>query len=216
MQMQFHNGVQMRRSRKKHIFVVDDEQEVLEEIGETLEDAGYNVNCFIHATDCLKQLEQSNGTSCNLLITDERMPKMTGIELLTKCKHLYGWIPVLLITGYGTKDIAFKAGKKGAEDFIEKPFTSRSLLSKIKSVLNQDIWDNLLKGKRPLTQRQVEVMRLILQGLRNKEIANRLHIKNRTVEDHCSQIYKRLRVNKRPGLFKWAADKGLIPRPKNK
>jgi FixJ family two-component response regulator len=206
----------MRRSRKKHIFVVDDERQILEEIRETLEDAGYNVNCFIRAADCLKQLEQSNGTSCNLLITDERMPKMTGTELLTKCQRLYGWIPVLLITGYGTKEMAFKAGKRGAEDFIEKPFTSRSLLLKVKSVLKQDIWDSLLKGKRPITPRQVEVMRLILQGLRNKEIAKRLHIKNRTVEDHCSQIYKRLRVNKRAGLFKWAVDKGLTPPPKNK
>ena len=200
----------MRRSRKKHIFVVDDEQEVLEEIGETLKDADYKVSCFTSPIDCLKQLD----TSCNLLITDQKMPKMSGLELLSECQNLYPGTPVLLITGYGTKDMAFKAGKRGAEAFIEKPFTSRSLLSKVKSVLKQDIWDNLLRGKRSLTPRQLEVMRLILQGLRNKEIANRLHIKHRTVEDHCSQIYKRLRVNKRAGLFKWAADKGLIPRPK--
>ena len=111
--------------------------------------------------------------------------------------------------------MAFKAGKRGAEDFIDKPFTRQYLLSRVKSVLKRDGWDNPLLGKL-LTKRQVEVMHLILQGLRNKEIAIRLHIEHRTVEDNCTQIYKRLRVNKRPGLFKWATDKELIPPPKNK
>ncbi|MHC4640244.1 MAG: response regulator transcription factor [Planctomycetota bacterium] len=192
----------MRRSRKKHIFVVDDKRQILREIREILEDAGYNVSCFIRAADCLKQLEQSNGTSCNLLITDERMPKMTGMELLTKCQRLYGWMPVLFITGFGTKNMAFKAGKRGAEDFIDKPFTRQYLLSRVKSVLKRDEWDNPLFGK-ILTKRQIEVMRLILQGLSNKEIGIRLKIVLRTVEDHCNQIYKRTGTKNRTDLTRW-------------
>jgi len=201
----------MRRIKKKIIFVVDDERPILEEIREILEDASYKVCCFISAKDCLKKLEQSNGISCDLLIADQKMPKMKGLELLKRCQQLYGWMPVIIITGFGTKEMAFKAGKTGAIDFVDKPFTRKDLLSKVKSVLKQDIWDNLRKGKRPLTQKQVKILRLLLHGLTNKKIAKIHGLAESTIEDHRNNIYKKIGVHNTAELFKWAYEIGLLP-----
>ena len=201
----------MRRIKKRIIFVVDDDKTILKEIREILEDAGYKVSCFISAKDCLKKLEQSNSISCDLLIADQKMPKMKGLQLLKKCKQLYGWMPVIIITGFGTKEMAFKAGKTGALDFIDKPFTRRRLLLKIKSILKQDIWDGLLKGKRPLTQKQVKILRLILHGLTNKKIAKIHGLAESTIEDHRNNIYKKIGLHNTAELFKWAYEIGLLP-----
>src|SRR3972149_3841963 len=100
---------------KQRIFFVDDEPEVLKMVGRTLEQAGYNVSCFSRAADCIKQLRYQ---TCDLLITDVKMPEMDGIELLTEAKRIIPLLPVLVITGYGDVPMAVRSLKLGASDFI--------------------------------------------------------------------------------------------------
>jgi FixJ family two-component response regulator len=178
----------MTNINKQHVFFVDDEPKVRKIVGRTLEQTGLKVSYFARATECLKQLHSQK---CDLLITDVKMPEMDGIELLTKVKRIIPSLPVLVITGYGDIKMAVKALKAGASDFIEKPLDRQSFLSAVESVLNQNTQTHPLVGK-VLTKTELRVLRLMLDGKSNKEIASLLHRSTRTIEDHRSHIMRKL------------------------
>ncbi len=196
----------MTNITKQHVFFVDDEQKVRKMVGRTLEQAGLKVSCFSRAAECLKQLHSQ---TCDLLITDVKMPEMDGIELLTKVKHIIPSLPVLVITGYGDIKMAVKALKLGASDFIEKPLDRQSFLSAVESVLKRNAWADPLLGKL-LTPTEIIVLRFILDGKSSKNIAIIRHRALSTIEDHRHKIYKKIGVTNLGGLFKWAAKMGLI------
>ena len=190
------------RFRKKHIFIVDDELEVLGSIEQTLESAGYEVSSFLRAAKCLEQLRQEE---CDLLITDVRMPGMDGIKLLTEAKRIMPYLPVLIITGYADIPMAVKAVKAGAIDFIEKPLNRKDLLLRVASALRQcDSLDPILGEA--FTEVEARVLKLILSGKSNKEIAYILNRSTRTVEVHRSDIMRKLGVNNIVDLVKKAAN----------
>jgi len=124
----------MTNKTKQHIFFVDDEPKIWKAVCRTLEQLGAKVSCFERATDCLEQLRKRR---CDLLITDVKMPEMDGLELLAKVKRMLPKLPVLVITGYGDIPMAVKALKKGASDFIEKPFNRQSFLAAVESALKR-------------------------------------------------------------------------------
>ena len=181
----------MMTNTTKHVFFVDDEQKVGKMVGRTLEQAGLKVSCFDRAAECLKQLHSQ---TCDLLITDVKMPEMDGIELLTKVKHIIPSLPVLVITGYGDIKMAVKALKAGASDFIEKPLDRQSFLSAVDSVLKRNTQNHPLVGK-VLTKTEMRVLRLMLDGKSTKEIAGLLHRSTRTIEDHRTHIMHKLGAN---------------------
>jgi FixJ family two-component response regulator len=190
----------MTDKSKAHIFVVDDNPDVLEVISLILASAGFEYSCFTKADDCLKQLHKR---SCVLLITDVRMPGKDGMELLSEAKHAIPWLPVIVITNYGDIPIAVKAVKAGAFDFIQKPLDPETFLTIVGSALNQDFLADILKGK-PLTATEMIVLRLILKGNSNKEIAHILKRSVRTVEVHRSHIMHKLNADNVVDLVKKA------------
>ena len=201
----------MRKRAKQHIFFVDDVPNVCKTVRRTLVQGGFDVSCFTRATDCLTQLEQSDNTPCNLLITDVKMPGMDGIELLKKARRIAPLLPVLVITGFGDIPMAVKAMKAGATNFIEKNQLSRqNLLSTVKSLLTKDGWANP-RLDQLFTKTEKIILRLILAGKTNKEIAIIRHCTLSTIEDHRNNIYRKAGVHNLAGLFKWAYEIELLP-----
>jgi len=201
----------MRRITKQQIFVVDDEPNVRKAVARTLEKVGVEVRCFAGAAGCLRQLSSER---CDLLITDVRMPKMDGIELLAEAKRVAPWLPVLVITGYGDIPLAVRAIKTGAADFIEKPLHKETLSRKVQSILKRNSPPDSYKG-RPLTKVKLKVLRLIANGKSNKEIAQLLRRSIRTIEDHRSHIMRRLAVRNVIELVERAIIMALVELPPN-
>ncbi len=196
--------------RNLHIFFVDDEPAVCRSVSQTLHRSGYKVSCFADADHCLQRLQTQ---SCDLLITDVKMPGIDGIELVRRAKCIAPWLPILVITGFGDIPMAVRAVKAGAMEFIEKPLQKQSFLEAVQTALKQQDLSNLLKGK-SLTEKEVAVLRLILQGNSNKEIAQILHRSIRTIEDHRRHIMRKLNVDSIVDLVKRAAVMGLAETPR--
>lgn len=190
----------------QNVFVVDDEVTVLDAIGRTLETLGVEVTCFINPAQCLEGLRLRR---CDLLIADLRMPEMDGIELLREVKRHKPWVPVLVVTGYGDVPSAVRAIKAGAEDFVEKPLDKANLRRIVESILQESHLANASLG-RPLTQIQAKILKLIVNGKNNKEIAGLLGRSVRTVEVHRSHMMEKLGVTSLIGLVKRAAALGLV------
>jgi len=199
----------MIKGPKHHVFVVDDEPSVRKVVAKTLERIGVEVSCFARAKDCLEQLEQR---ACDLLVTDVKMPEMDGITLLEKAKRLAPWLPVLVVTGYGDVPLAVKAMRLGAADFIEKPLHKETFLRKVEPMLGQKGFPDPYQGK-PLTRTELKVLKLIVAGNSNKEIAHILGRAVRTVEDHRSHIMRKLKVHNVIELVERAIKMGFAELP---
>ena len=191
----------MGNNAKQHIFFVDDEPDVQKVVGRTLEQAGFKVSCFSRASDCLEQLRSR---PCDLLITDVKLPEMDGIELLTKVKCIIPSLPVLVITGYGDIPMAVKALKAGASDFIEKPLNRKSFLSAVEFALKGNTRPHPLVNK-VLTKTEMRILRLILDGKSNSEIAGLRNRSIRTIEDQRRRIMRKLGVDNSVDLVKQVA-----------
>ena len=196
----------MMNRNGQHIFIVDDESKVLEVIGETLEQVGLNVSCFASATDCLEQL---GSRKCDLLITDLRMPEMDGIQLLRLARLVTPFVPVLIVTGYGDIPTAIEAVKAGADDFIEKPLDKKGFVDKVKSMLGENGSRTDMPCVKSLTLSESRVLKLVIDGKTNKEIANLLNRSKRTVEVHRARVMRKLGVDNVIDLVKRSAAMGL-------
>jgi two-component system, LuxR family, response regulator FixJ len=199
-------------AENQHIFFVDDEPAVCKSVSQTLKRSGYTVSCFTDANRCLQQLRMQG---CDLLITDVRMPKMDGVELVRRAKCIAPWMPILVITGFGDISMAVRAVKAGAAEFIEKPLQKQSFLETVQEALKQQDPENILKGKK-LSKKELAILSLILQSSSNKEIAQILHRSIRTVEDHRRNIMRKLNVESVVDLVKRAAVMGLTKTSRTK
>jgi two-component system, LuxR family, response regulator FixJ len=171
-----------------HIIFVDDEPLVCKAVSQTLGRHGYQVQCYFAAETCMKELGKNN---CDLLITDVNMPGMDGIEFLREIKKKQPSLPVLIVTGYGDIPMAIRAIKTGAEDFIEKPLNRDTLLPTIQFILNKYKKENSLEGYF-LTPVEKKVLRLLMSGKTNKEIAQQFHRSIRTIECHRASVMHKL------------------------
>ena len=200
----------MSNSSGQHIFFVDDESNVRQVIVETLEQLGLNVSCFANGEDCLEKLRSQK---CDLLITDLRMPEMDGIELLRRAALVSPWVPVLIITGYGDIPTAVEGIKAGAVDFIEKPLDKKSFLEEVESILleNGEQRDIYLGGD--LTRSEMRVLKQVIDGKTNKEIASLLNRSRRTIEVHRAAAMRKLGADNRIDLVIRATTMGLADPP---
>jgi len=117
------------------ILVVDDEEEMRVSYEKLLSRAGYDVHSTASAKDALHLLRENHNYA--LLISDLKMPEMDGMDLLSLIKKEHPYLPVIMVTGYGTLDLGIEAVKNGAFDFLEKPFTKDKLLRSIKEAIKQ-------------------------------------------------------------------------------
>lgn len=186
-------------------FFVDDELKVCQAVAKVLERIGLKVHYFTRADNCFEQL---HCLPCDLLVTDLRMPEMSGMELLTKVRRTMPSLPVVILTGYGDIPTAVRAVKAGAYDFIEKPFSKETLVSAIKRVLGQTIPSKAIKRK-SLTRAEITILRLILQGRGNRETAYLRSCSERTIEWHRANIMRKLSVNNVVDLVKQAISLGF-------
>jgi len=186
------------KTKQYDVFFVDDDAGIRKLISEELEGLGCKVNCFASAADCLEQLSKQN---CNLLITDVKMPGMDGLTLLSRTKRVAPWVSVMIITGFGDIPMSVRALKLGAVDFVEKPLDRKIFLHKVKTILRQDDFDDA-PAHQALTKTEKKVLKLILEGKGNKEIAYKLGRVLRTVERHRSSIMHKFRVDNVVDLVK--------------
>jgi FixJ family two-component response regulator len=131
------------------------------------------------------------------------MPGMSGIDLYSRLQARASTLPVIFITGHGDVPMAVSALKKGDADFIEKPFNDQSMVRLIQSCLKQDRAASAKRAERAslerslerLTQREREVLNLIVTGKLNKQIADDLEISIKTVEVHRSRVMEKMGAN---------------------
>ncbi len=188
------------------IFFVDDEPKVRMVVRKTLERTGAEVTCFCGADDCLACLESG---SCDLLITDVKMPGKDGIELLQAVKSRVPWLPVLVVTGFGDVPMAVRALKLGAADFIEKPLDRDRFLCTVRRLLSQN--RSVAGGHdHVLTRAEMRILHLILDGKNNREIALTLHRSPRTVEVHRSHVMRKMGATNIVELLRRAALMGMF------
>ena len=177
------------------VSVIDDDPAVLDSIKMLLEAKGISVQCHISAIDFL-----ASDTAISCIVSDVRMPAMSGLELLEVLKQRKSECPVIFLTGHGDIELAVQAIKSGALDFILKPFDAERLVDAVKDAIakshSQSVQSNVIRELRDrhatLSERQKETMTLLVQGMANKEIATRLGISPRTVEIHRTWVMNKM------------------------
>ena len=197
------------QSSKQAVFIVDDEPKVCEAICNTLEKSGVRVTTFNSGSECLEHLRLHK---CDLLITDLKMPRMDGVELLTNARIIAPWLPVLMITGYGDVPMAVKAVRAGAVDFIEKPLRKDDFVRLAELLLKKSERLDPRVGT-PLTKSEARVLQLIVNGRSNKEIAELLCRSTRTIEVHRGRLMRKLGAENLIDLLRRAAAMGLVDLP---
>jgi two-component system, LuxR family, response regulator FixJ len=186
------------KATQPKVFFVDDEPEMRTMVADALGKLGYKVTCFANAQHCLSEVEK---TGCHLLISGVKLPGMDGMVLLSSVKRIAPWVPVIILTGYGNVQMAVYATKIGAEEFLEKPIDGTTLVNKVKEVLSRSEYDNCPNASK-LTKTEKKVLKLILDGNDNKEIAFKMNCALRTVEFHHTHIYRKLGVDNAVDLIK--------------
>ena len=195
--------------KKGTVYVVDDDEAVRDSLQWLLEGKDYRVRCFESAESFLARYDPRE-VAC--LIVDVRMAGMTGLELQDRLLERQSPLPVVFITGHGDVPMAVNTMKKGALDFIQKPFNEAELVAVVERMLEtaresfaeyqQAANRGALMAK--LTAREAQVLERIVAGRLNKQIADDLGISIKTVEAHRANIMEKLSANTVADLLKIA------------
>jgi RNA polymerase sigma factor (sigma-70 family) len=181
-----------------HIALIDDDEAVLDSLRLYFARQDVETTCFPAAKDFLTATGRAQRFDC--IVSDVRMPGMSGLELVHHLKAQDVGIPIILITGHGDIDMAVAAIKVGAFDFIEKPFDEARLLASIRNAVEKGRQretdasevEKLQSRFNTLSTRQRQVMELAVSGLSNKEIGSQLNISPKTVENHRAWVMERI------------------------
>lgn len=195
------------------VFVVDDDKAVRDSLALLVDSAGLQVETFASAQNFLDAYHPDR-RGC--LITDLRMPGMSGLELQEKLSAEDVRIPVIVLTAHGDVPAAVRALKGGAVDFVEKPFNPQALLDLIQQAIARDTEIHELAAQEAqvaervalLTPREHEVMDLVVAGKANKVIAIELAISERTVELHRGRIMKKMQARSLAELMRMVLPQG--------
>lgn len=175
------------------VYVIDDDQAMRDSLGFLLDTAGLDARTYASASGFLSEVE---GLSGDCIVTDVRMPEMSGLDLVQKLNERKVALPVIVITGHGDVPLAVQAMKAGVVDFLEKPFDDEALLSAIRAALDggsgpgrQDEQTRQFKTLlNSLSGREHEVLLGVVAGKANKVIAQDLGISPRTVEVYRANV----------------------------
>ena len=194
------------------IYIVDDDEAVRDSLRWLLEANGYRVRSFGAAEEFLNAYDPDQ---VGVLIPDVRMPGMSGLELQEELMARRAPLPIVFITGHGDVPMAVSTMKKGAVDFLEKPFNETDLRTIVANMLQQAS-ERVSQAQAQkshqavlsrLTTREQQVLERIVAGRLNKQIAGDLNISIKTVEAHRANIMEKLEVTTVADLMKIALAK---------
>lgn len=178
---------------KPRIFIVDDDESVLGSLSSYFSMKGYAVATYHSAINFLDDYGYDADVQLGCLVSDINMDHMDGIELQTILNERGFLLPTIFITGHADTNIAIKAMKLGAYDFIEKPFSPVELLKAVEeAILDKKKSIEVNQRYLLLSDREKGVLSLIIQGDKNKNIAETLFISMPTVEAHRAKIMKKM------------------------
>jgi two-component system response regulator FixJ len=191
------------------VHVIDDDDAVRSSLEFLLRTAKIDVRTYESATAFLSQLKAGE-RGC--IVTDVRMPEMSGIEMLRRLKEMSIALPVIVITGHGDVSLAVEAMKAGAVDFLEKPFEDERVLAAIDLALERDHQEGARAAERTrvrekiaqLSQREREVLDGLVAGAANKTIAFDLGISARTVEVYRANVMTKMEAKSLSELVRMA------------
>ncbi len=195
--------------KKGTVYVIDDDEGVRDSLQWLLEGKDYRVRCFDSAESFLTRYDPRE-VAC--LIVDIRMGGMTGLDLQDRLIERKSPLPIVFITGHGDVPMAVDTMKKGAVDFIQKPFQEDSLVNLVERMLEQakEVFSSHQQSASryallaKLTSREAQVLERIVAGRLNKQIADDLGISIKTVEAHRANIMEKLNANTVADLLKIA------------
>jgi two-component system, LuxR family, response regulator FixJ len=199
----------------KLVHVIDDDDALRESLAFLLRTARIEVESYASAGTFLEALPSSQ-LSC--VITDLRMPDMSGIDLLRRLRELKIDVPVIVITGHGDVPLAVEAMKTGAIDFLEKPFDDEVLLASVRSALKRQDGETRRNTERAeiesklaaLSNRERDVLGGLVAGRANKQIAFDLGISPRTVEIYRANLMNKMQAGSLSDLVRMALIVGMV------
>jgi len=202
-------------SERELVHVIDDDEALRESLAFLLRAAAIEVESYASAGAFLETLPNAR-LSC--VITDVRMPGMSGIDLLRRLKELKIEVPVIVITGHGDVPLAVEAMKVGAMDFLEKPFDDEALLASVRSALKRQDGDTRRHSERAeierklatLSKRERDVLGGLVAGRANKQIAFDLGISPRTVEIYRANLMNKMQAGSLSELVRMALVTGIV------
>jgi two-component system response regulator FixJ len=197
------------------VHVIDDDEAMRNSLAFLLRAAKVEVLTYESASAFLESLPKIK-PGC--IVTDVRMPGMSGIDLLKRLRQLKVAMPVIVITGHGDVPLAVEAMKGGAADFLEKPFDDDALLAAIRAALDVQVTDNERQASRAaihdklavLSNRERQVLEGVVAGHPNKTIAFDLGISPRTVEIYRANVMTKMGAGSLSDLVRLALVGGIL------
>jgi len=190
------------------VHIIDDDPLVCNSIRLLLATEGIDARTYVSADEFLKAI--GPGDDCGCIVTDVRLPGMSGVEMMTHLAQRGLNLPVIVITGHADVPLAVHAMKQGAVDFMEKPFSDVSLIASVRKALERnfapqeqdEIAQEIRSRLANLTSRERDVLDGLLNGKSNKQIACELGISYRTVEIHRANLMKKTQAGSLPELVR--------------
>ncbi len=200
------------------VFVVDDDDQVRGLVERLVLTIGARAESYADARDFLAAHEPGR-SGC--LVSDVRMPHMTGLELQEALAAQQSPLPVILLTAHADVPMVVQAMKSNVVDVVEKPFRNQDLLERIQRALHldRDRREELLRRAEVeallshLSVREREVMDLVVAGLANKQIAQKLELSEKTIEAHRSHVMKKLGVGSVAELVRLVVTSPRVHKP---
>jgi two-component system, LuxR family, response regulator FixJ len=202
---------------KAVVHVIDDDEAVRQSLAFLLRTADIEVQTYDSAVAFL-DLASSIKSGC--IVTDVRMPDISGIELLRRLRQSRVTVPVIVITGHGDVPLAVEAMKLGAADFLEKPFDDEAMVAAVRSALSRQAGSGLEQAEHAeikarlasLSNREREVLDGLVAGHANKRIAFDLGISPRTVEIYRANLMTKMQAGSLSELVRMALISGILNR----
>ena len=196
------------------VFVVDDDPSVRETLADLIASVGLSVLAFKSAQEFLES-RRPDAPAC--LVLDVRLPGLSGLDLQRELLRIEAPIPIIFITGHGDIPMTVRAMKEGAVEFLAKPFRDQDLIDAIQHAIEIDriarqertIVAEVRRCYESLTKREREVMKLIVSGLLNKQIAAQLGSSETTVKMHRGQIMHKMKAQSAVQLARMAEKIGI-------
>ena len=203
------------------VYIVEDDQSVREALAELVQSEGFTARTYDSAEQLLDKLEPTATDYSACMLLDVRLPGVSGITLLEQLALREPTLPVILISAHTDVPLAVQAMKHGAVDILEKPFRGEQVLGRVRDALalhrvrqsRQLESQSLQQRYGQLSQRERQVLELVVRGLLNKQIALELSLSTKTVECHRAKVMEKMEADSLADLVRMAVNlenEGLI------